>query len=580
VSYKEKLAAKKKGKSLNVESTNASSDLTQQIPTQQPVDEFVMRPPEAMVVPSMQTAAQSTNSSPQQPASYESIQSMKQDLGSQAEPPASNFDALAQSARDGSYRPGEAPAGQSSSSVPVSESGNMNFEQLAQAARSGSYNPEEGLASLDSGRKHINFDALANKQGISGAAPPMVQNAGGSLPPPRRRDQIANTSDVYLEQLKADTKSRKESFLVGDYEGHQSVWKTPRIKELENSFKTNPYFESEKERQTKMLEMFELTEEDALVMKKQMEEQDAARNASKSVSYKEKLAARKKNQPRNNVASSNIPTFKEEIATSESNTNEPFVMKAPEPFLIQNEVDTRANPVGQSVSITSSVSDDDESERRLLRTLMGLILKHRGGPGFGAGFLKGPDVARFESTLAEVTQMLSSECGSPVIQKTITKSSPSSVSVSESTQQDQATLTPPLDGSIQCIEAIVEMYKNAPAEQREELVAPLRDALANVVTKLDGTVIDSTNSKNRAAIGDNTESVGDVMSRVVNIPEPSEEILSSNSELFLKAKDTLVSLTGNEKYGLSACSSIEAQNAIELLKQVRVALMDELDFGQ
>lgn len=84
---------------------------------------------------------------------------------------------------------------------------------------------------------------MANSYGRPGAGPPMVQTSGGNPPPPRRRDQIANASDVYLEQLKADTKARKESFLLGDYEGHQSVWKTPKIKELENYLQQNPYFE-------------------------------------------------------------------------------------------------------------------------------------------------------------------------------------------------------------------------------------------------------------------------------------------------------------------------------------------------
>jgi len=65
----------------------------------------------------------------------------------------------------------------------------------------------------------------------------------GRPPPPRRRDQIANTSDVYLEQLKADTKARKESFLLGDYEGHQRVWESSKIKELENALNENPFYE-------------------------------------------------------------------------------------------------------------------------------------------------------------------------------------------------------------------------------------------------------------------------------------------------------------------------------------------------
>ena len=47
----------------------------------------------------------------------------------------------------------------------------------------------------------------------------------------------------------------------------------------------------------------------------------------------------------------------------------------------------------------------------MFRTLMCLILKHRGGPGFGAAMLKEPDVKRFESTLDDALKVLKRETG-------------------------------------------------------------------------------------------------------------------------------------------------------------------------
>ena len=91
-----------------------------------------------------------------------------------------------------------------------------------------------------------NFDALAadGRQSIGDVGPPVVSAGSDAPPPPRRREQIANTSDLYLEQLKADTKFRKEAFLLGDHDGHQQVWVDPKIKELENKIVENPYFQS------------------------------------------------------------------------------------------------------------------------------------------------------------------------------------------------------------------------------------------------------------------------------------------------------------------------------------------------
>ena len=124
---------------------------------------------------------------------------------------------------------------------------NVNFDQLAQSARDGNYNPEQSSmsppTSAPAQEAQPNFDLLAAQARGGMAGPPIVQSSSGPPPPPRRRDQIANTSDVYLEQLKADTKARKESFLLGDDEGYQSVWKTPKIKDLENALVENPFFE-------------------------------------------------------------------------------------------------------------------------------------------------------------------------------------------------------------------------------------------------------------------------------------------------------------------------------------------------
>ena len=53
----------------------------------------------------------------------------------------------------------------------------------------------------------------------------------------------------------------------------------------------------------------------------------------------------------------------------------------------------------------------EDEKHRELRTLQGLLLKQRGGPGFGAGRLREPEAQRLESSLEKVMGILRSEDG-------------------------------------------------------------------------------------------------------------------------------------------------------------------------
>ena len=48
-------------------------------------------------------------------------------------------------------------------------------------------------------------------------------------------------------------------------------------------------------------------------------------------------------------------------------------------------------PPPAAVAVASTGPTNEEDVRRNVRTLQGLLLKHRGGPGFGAGRLKAPE---------------------------------------------------------------------------------------------------------------------------------------------------------------------------------------------
>ena len=137
-----------------------------------------------------------------------------------------------------------------------------------------------------------------------------------------------------------------------------------------------------------------------------------------------------------------------------------------------------------------------EETRQKLRTFMGLLLKHRGGPGFGKGLLKGPEIDRFENLLNEITTMLRSESmeaapqdvpmmTSPVpeaaIQTPISEAPAKPVDSHTPTSASSTVDLSQIDSAIACIEGAATMYKNSPPALRESILVPLRGALVSAV---------------------------------------------------------------------------------------------------
>lgn len=182
-----------------------------------------------------------------------------------------------------------------------------------------------------------------------------------------------------------------------------------------------------------------------------------------------------------------------------------------------------------SPSTTNEVasSTDTDELRGEIRTLMGLLLKHRGGPGFGAGRLKGHEIERFERLLSQLTGKLQVESGNGQSQAAVPVATVSATTPSVSTpapkqapppqprqqtvrqqlqpvaQAATAALSPPqpavptssaisvaetvppgerIQRMISCIEGAIQMYKNSPPELQEGLLIPVRSALMTAVT--------------------------------------------------------------------------------------------------
>merc|ERR1712151_274865 len=118
---------------------------------------------------------------------------------------------------------------------------------------------------------------------------------------------------------------------------------------------------------------------------------------SQGLNYREKLKARQSKEQNQvvDVPPSSPPKIESVVDTP------PSVVEQPTP-----------DPI--TTSATAAVMDDDyvNESRGKMRLLQGLILKHKGGPGFGAGRLKAPDEKRFIETANDVVSMLKSEVSS------------------------------------------------------------------------------------------------------------------------------------------------------------------------
>ena len=83
---------------------------------------------------------------------------------------------------------------------------------------------------------------------------------------------------------------------------------------------------------------------------------------------------------------------------------------AEEPQTVPDPETPKLKSKSDAIPMSASANDSEDIHRSLC-TLQGLILKHRGGPGFGAGQLKAPEASKLETSLTEVTTLFGKEAG-------------------------------------------------------------------------------------------------------------------------------------------------------------------------
>ena len=342
---------------------------------------------------------------------------------------------------------------------------------------------------------------------------------------------ISNTADVYFAQLKQDSKVRKRAWLSGDVETANKVFTDDSVKQIAENWVENPYTKEQNVREARA------QIEGAVRMQVLNGGSDDTVN---QISYREKLEERMKQRgksqgqgvsggnskdaPGNNKPNDVNPSTSQSnnVAPENNNpmpnpqVNHPKEMNAPSPPMTAaqtNTITTQSAPLANtppqmsapSASFTSASAapiDSEEETRQKVRTLQGLLLKQRGGPGFGAGRLRAPEAQRLESTLKEVTDMLRSETSAdahatksmttlpsptspavtsnPVPSTTVIQPSPQKLVAEQKVPSMSQPTSPPVDpiaGTVACVEAALKMYKEASSQsERDALLLPLREA--------------------------------------------------------------------------------------------------------
>jgi len=462
--------------------------------------------------------------------------------------------------------------------------------------------------------------------------------------------EINNSADVYFAQLKRDSNVRNIARKSGDFDSANAVFVEEGTKKL------SKYFSDEvvQKRREQSKDMYSTSRDEMVIPYEEDTETDEEKEKKKTysgVSYRDIMAKKKQNKAASSVPSSmaaptptieppkkvdppvvvpvvvepvaETPTAPEPVSVKpvvaepvavEVVAETPTVLK---PESVEPEAEKPLAPEPESPKLkaesdairmaTPSTEDSDEI-RSSLRTLQGLILKHRGGPGFGAGQLKAPEALKLEDTLAQVTSMLRKEAG--IADEVTETTAPKSTSSSS------------LQGAISCVEAAVKMYQMAANDEEEKLLLlPVRNALLSTVSAINKAVAEmeleqqplkaqtpptmdfpatyavtkleeEIEKQSNVKVSQQSESS---IQTVTNIKEKEEQTTSvaaadpisisnevvsdSNTIKMQKTYDVLKSCSGDSKLGLKELNQDEIAKLKEAIDDMRGALMEELDIG-
>ena len=170
------------------------------------------------------------------------------------------------------------------------------------------------------------------------------------------------------------------------------------------------------------------------------------------------------------------------------------VVQTPPPAPVVAEIPVPQPVVAPAVPVSAAAAPETEDSKRQARELQGYFLKHRGGPGFGSGKLRGNEVEKFEQTLKAVGGQLRAEAGprteqasvpapafvaAPAPAAVVAPAAPAPAPVVAASSEESAGR---LQGTLACVEGAVQMYKNCPPDLQPGMLMALRGALLSAAS--------------------------------------------------------------------------------------------------
>lgn len=445
--------------------------------------------------------------------------------------------------------------------------------------------------------------------------------------------EVNNAADVYFAQLKRDSSVRLKARKAGDIEKSNKVFEDEGVKALTNIL-SEELIASRREQVARSGGEFE-TSRDEMFLPAHFISEEEPDKTDTGISYRERLRmAREAKSGKKGTQATQEPVaaapapapapaekskivpevkafnlgsdsqaappaekskFVPEVkafnlapTTPEPVAAESFTMASTAPESVSSEAEEQSQPnfalavknENEIETIAAPSMEDSEEARRSVRTLMGLLLKHRGGAGFGHGRLQGPEANKLEDTALDVLSLLNEESGNT---NTITAKVAAPPVQTETPQMSLS----PLTGAIACVDAAVNMYKSADSAGQEELILPVRDALLSAVNTINRVIAEeelksakgqaTSESEPTLSIPVKTQSEEEEVQEIVNVIANASEQSTENTERLQKAYDSLKAVTGNKKFGLrDDLSPEEISNTRDAIVDMRGALMDEL----
>jgi hypothetical protein len=390
---------------------------------------------------------------------------------------------------------------------------------------------------------------------------PGVAEDGRKIGRNRDADAIVNSADLYFAQLKRDSSVRNMARYSGDDEYANQVFADPSIKEI--SMHVNLYMEKEK--------LLVDTSPDEMILPTMFlndrQEQD---ESYAGISYKERMM-QKRNKKMGVDTTTGAPSSPapaavpeppkmEPLPTAIAQNEEPFVsfppppspkvesVVAPEPV---REIPVAPRPAPRVPQVTGDFHKDT-------RTLMGLTLKHRGGPGFGSGRLRGEEVQRYQELASNLMKALQNE--QPAVSAEASRQPSTPQSTAPPTQQEMSESPDRTKSMVSLIEGAVQLYKNSPPQLQESMLGAVRAALSSAVTTCN-EVLQTEEQQVFAPMGSSSASNSDRAASMIACVEGAT-LMYKNSPVELQSA-VLPTLRTALLSAIASCDSILANDIVE-----------------